>query len=99
MLREFQPEVIFSTGGFVSVPTVFAGSRLAPIVTHEQTAILGLATKINLRFSDVLAVSYDDTVRFANGWRGKTVVTGNAIRRSFDLGNADRALERFGYSS
>jgi UDP-N-acetylglucosamine--N-acetylmuramyl-(pentapeptide) pyrophosphoryl-undecaprenol N-acetylglucosamine transferase len=99
VLRGFQPDVIFSTGGFVSVPTVFAGSRTAPIITHEQTAILGLATKLNLRFADVLAVSYEDTFRFADGWRGQTVVTGNAVRRSFDQGNASRALDRFGFSA
>jgi UDP-N-acetylglucosamine--N-acetylmuramyl-(pentapeptide) pyrophosphoryl-undecaprenol N-acetylglucosamine transferase len=97
VLRSHRPHVIFSTGGFVSVPTVFAGARMAPIITHEQTAILGLATKINLRFADVLAVSYGDTVRLADGWRGRTVVTGNAVRRSFDDGDALRAIETFGF--
>jgi UDP-N-acetylglucosamine--N-acetylmuramyl-(pentapeptide) pyrophosphoryl-undecaprenol N-acetylglucosamine transferase len=98
-LRAFQPNVIFGTGGFVSVPTVIAGARIAPIVTHEQTAILGLATKINLRFADVLAVSYDQTVALAGVWRGKTVVTGNAVRTSFDRGDAHRALDKFGLSA
>src|SRR5688500_11177461 len=41
LLAAFRPEVVFSTGGFVSVPTVAAAARLAPILTHEQTAILG----------------------------------------------------------
>lgn len=98
-LRSFQPDVIFSTGGFVSVPTVFAGARIAPIVTHEQTAILGLATKINLRFADVLAVSYDQTVALAGDWRGKTVVTGNAVRASFDRGDVRRAYDKFGLTA
>jgi UDP-N-acetylglucosamine--N-acetylmuramyl-(pentapeptide) pyrophosphoryl-undecaprenol N-acetylglucosamine transferase len=96
VLRGYRPDVIFSTGGFVSVPTVIAGCRLAPIVTHEQTAILGLATKINTRFADFLAVSYDDTAELAGRWRGTTVVTGNAVRSSFDQGNAKRAIDRFG---
>ena len=54
-----QPCVVLSTGGFVSVPTVIAARGIAPVLTHEQTAILGLANRINARFADVLAVSHD----------------------------------------
>jgi UDP-N-acetylglucosamine--N-acetylmuramyl-(pentapeptide) pyrophosphoryl-undecaprenol N-acetylglucosamine transferase len=97
-LRSFRPDVVFSTGGFVSVPTVFAARRRAPIITHEQTAVLGLATKINLRSADVLALSFDETLALTKDWRGKTVVTGNAVRASFSGGNADRALARFGFN-
>lgn len=99
ILRHFRPDVIFSTGGFVSVPTVIAGSRIAPIITHEQTAVLGLATQINTRFADVLAVSYEETAKYAGRWRGRTVITGNAIRPSFDHADAQRARDRFGFSS
>ena len=56
-VRAFKPDVVFSTGGFVSVPTVIAAARIAPILTHEQTTAIGLATKINARFADVLALS------------------------------------------
>jgi UDP-N-acetylglucosamine--N-acetylmuramyl-(pentapeptide) pyrophosphoryl-undecaprenol N-acetylglucosamine transferase len=97
-LRSFRPDIVFSTGGFVSVPTVFAARNRAPIVTHEQTAVLGLATKINLRCADVLAVSYDETTRLVGDWKGKTVVTGNAVRASFKLGEKRRAQERFGFT-
>ncbi|MEX2314897.1 MAG: glycosyltransferase, partial [Thermomicrobiales bacterium] len=51
ILRSVQPDLIFSTGGYVSTPVVIAGARLSiPTVTHEQTAYIGLATKINARF-------------------------------------------------
>ncbi|MBA3415995.1 MAG: glycosyltransferase, partial [Chloroflexia bacterium] len=55
-LAAFRPDVVFGTGGFVSVPTLIAAKGIAPILTHEQTAILGLATRINARFADLLAV-------------------------------------------
>ncbi len=97
-LRNFRPDIVFSTGGFVSVPTVFAARRRAPIITHEQTAVLGLATKINLRFADVLAVSYDDTTSLLGDWKGKMVVTGNAVRASFNRGERRRALDQFGFT-
>lgn len=98
ILRRFRPDVIFSTGGFVSVPTVFAGARLAPILTHEQTAIIGLATRINLRFADVLAVSFDRSATRAGKFDGRIVMTGNPVRSSLRLGDAARGLSRFGFS-
>ncbi|HEY8448798.1 MAG TPA: undecaprenyldiphospho-muramoylpentapeptide beta-N-acetylglucosaminyltransferase [Thermomicrobiales bacterium] len=97
ILRQFRPDVIFSTGGFVSVPTVLAGSRMAPILTHEQTAILGLATRINLRAADVLAVTFPDSVRLARGFSGRTEVTGNPVRPSLLAGDAGRGFSRFGF--
>jgi UDP-N-acetylglucosamine--N-acetylmuramyl-(pentapeptide) pyrophosphoryl-undecaprenol N-acetylglucosamine transferase len=99
-LHADRPDVLFSTGGFVSVPTVVA-ARLAggiPILTHEQTAILGLATRINLRAADVLAVSYDATAAMAGGTRARVVVTGNPVRASLRGGDADRGRARFGFS-
>ena len=74
-MRAFHPDVIFSTGGFVSVPTVVAGARRAPVLTHEQTAILGLATRINLRFAHELAVSWEQTASLSR--RRPSIVTGN----------------------
>jgi UDP-N-acetylglucosamine--N-acetylmuramyl-(pentapeptide) pyrophosphoryl-undecaprenol N-acetylglucosamine transferase len=98
-VRGYRPEVVFSTGGFVSVPTVIAAARLAPILTHEQTATLGLATKINARFADVLALSWEASLRSAHGIRCRTVVTGNPIRASLAAGNAERARFRYGFDA
>ncbi len=99
ILRRFRPDVIFSTGGFVSVPTVLAGAKIAPILTHEQTTIIGLATKLNARFADVVALSYEATLARATGIKAKIVVTGNPVRRSLLDGVASRGLERFGFTS
>jgi UDP-N-acetylglucosamine--N-acetylmuramyl-(pentapeptide) pyrophosphoryl-undecaprenol N-acetylglucosamine transferase len=99
IVRRFRPDVIFSTGGFVSVPTVAAGARLAPILTHEQTAVLGLATRINLRCADVLAVSFERSAVRARGYRGRIVLTGNPVRASLAQGDAARGLARFGFDS
>lgn len=96
VLRAYEPDMIFSTGGFVSVPSVIAGARLAPILTHEQTTTIGLATKINAFFADVLALSYDRT-RSSAPRRRKVVVTGNPVRLSLLSGDASRAFARYGF--
>jgi len=97
IVRSFRPDVIFSTGGFVSVPTVVAGARRAPVLTHEQTAILGLATRINLRFAHQLALSWDQTAQMST--RRPSIVTGNPVRASLFGGNRARGLARFGFDS
>lgn len=97
LLRAFRPSVVFSSGGFVSVPTVIAAARMAPILTHEQTAIVGLANRLNVRFADVLAVSWDETMPRAAALHRHVVVTGNPVRASLREGDAVRALAHFGF--
>jgi UDP-N-acetylglucosamine--N-acetylmuramyl-(pentapeptide) pyrophosphoryl-undecaprenol N-acetylglucosamine transferase len=97
LVRDFRPDVVFSTGGFVSVPTVIASRGRAPILTHEQTMIIGLANKINLRFADELALSFEDTVTRVGAARAKTVVTGNPIRSGLMSGDADRGRRQFSF--
>ncbi len=98
LVRDFKPDVVFSTGGFVSVPTVFAGRRRAPILTHEQTTIIGLATKINLRSADLLALSFEDSKSRVGKTRAKVAVTGNPIRTELSAGDAARGRERYSFT-
>jgi len=98
-LRTFRPDLVFSTGGFVSVPTVVAAARSVPVLTHEQTAILGLATRINARFADLLAVSYEATAPAASKRNRRVVVTGNPVRASLANGDASRGRDRWGFTS
>ncbi len=98
IVRGFRPDVILSTGGFVSVPTVIGARRSGPIVTHEQTAILGLATRINLRFGCTLAISYPETAAIAEGKASRVELTGNPIRASLQGGDAERGRAAFGLS-
>jgi UDP-N-acetylglucosamine--N-acetylmuramyl-(pentapeptide) pyrophosphoryl-undecaprenol N-acetylglucosamine transferase len=96
-LAAFRPDVVLSTGGFVSVPAVVAARGIAPVLTHEQTAILGLANRINARFADVLAVSYSQTTLLAGRLHPRVVVTGNPIRVGLTAGDRSRGLQRLGF--
>ncbi|MGH2613778.1 MAG: undecaprenyldiphospho-muramoylpentapeptide beta-N-acetylglucosaminyltransferase [Thermomicrobiales bacterium] len=91
-LRSFKPDVVLSTGGFVSVSTVLAARGIAPVLTHEQTAVLGLATRINARFADVLAVSHAQTESVARGIHRHVMVTGNPVRGELASGDRRRGL-------
>jgi len=92
-VRAFQPDVIYSTGGAVSVPTVVAGSRRAPVLTHEQTAQIGIANKTASRFAKTFAVGFEETAALARQRHGHVVVTGNPVRSSLKHGSADRGRQ------
>lgn len=78
-LLKFKPDLIFSTGGFVSVPVVLAGWFLRiPTVLHEQTAAVGLANKIGSFFAKIVAISFLSSEKEFS--KKKVVLTGNPIR-------------------
>ncbi len=96
-MRAFRPDVIYSTGGAVSFPTVFSGARIAPILTHEQTAQIGVSNKMAARFADVFAVGFEQTAALARQRHHHVVVTGNPVRSSILHGSRDAGLQRFGF--
>lgn len=97
ILSTFRPDIVFSTGGFVSVPSVVAARTLGiPSLTHEQTAYIGLATKINARFCQTIALSFEQSIQFLPRTRAHVTVTGNPIRRVVLNGDAATARTAFG---
>ncbi len=98
-VRAFRPNVIYSTGGAVSVPTVVAGAHIAPVLTHEQTAQIGIANKTASRFAKTFAVGFEETATLARQRHGNVVVTGNPVRSSLNHGSADRGRQLVGFST
>lgn len=83
IIKEFKPDVVVGTGGYVSGPVV-AAAVLAkvPTLIHEQNAFPGLTTRLLAARVDKVAVSHSDAVkRIKSGAR--TVVTGHPVRREF----------------
>lgn len=100
VLQKEKPALLFSKGGFVSVPPVIAAKLLGiPTVTHESDFDPGLATKINSRMVYRIYVSYQETAAFFKpGLRDKTVVTGNPVRSDIRTGRRETGLGFFGFS-
>lgn len=62
LLGKIKPGVIFSKGGFVSAPVVWAGwIRKIPVVIHESDATLALATKLTIPFAKKILTSFPET--------------------------------------
>jgi len=85
ILIRIRPTLVFSKGGFVSVPPCFAARILKiPVITHECDFSPGLATKINAKTATDIFVSYKSTITmFPEKYRDRVTVTGNPVRGSF----------------
>lgn len=100
-VRRFRPDVVFSTGGYVSVPPTLAAQLLrVPTLVHEQTVQVGLATRINARAATKIALSFEGACdELPPGLRKKAIVTGNPVREIIFGGDRARAITRFGFAS
>ncbi|MCL2229772.1 MAG: undecaprenyldiphospho-muramoylpentapeptide beta-N-acetylglucosaminyltransferase [Treponema sp.] len=98
ILKKNKASILFSKGGYVSVPPCAAACSLKiPVFTHESDYSPGLATKINSRFAEktkgMIFTAYKDTARyFPENIRKRITVTGNPVRSCFR--NADPAKGR-----
>ncbi|MDR2745875.1 MAG: undecaprenyldiphospho-muramoylpentapeptide beta-N-acetylglucosaminyltransferase [Treponema sp.] len=94
ILKREKPALLFSKGGFVSVPPCAAAASLGiPVFTHESDYSPGLATRINARFASRIFAAYEDTALFfPRVLREKISVAGNPVRSAFR--NADAAAGR-----
>lgn len=97
ILLKLQPRIIFSKGGFVSVPVVYAGwlCRI-PVVAHESDITPGLANRLAFPVVKKICVNFPETSAYLPP--GKSVVTGSPVRRSLlegkrDAGRAALSLE------
>jgi UDP-N-acetylglucosamine--N-acetylmuramyl-(pentapeptide) pyrophosphoryl-undecaprenol N-acetylglucosamine transferase len=93
-VSKFKPDVVFSTGGYVSVPIVIAsGWKKVPVIIHEQTVNVGLANRIASRFADKVALTFESSSKFFP--KAKTVVTGIPLREEIFTGDADKVFDLF----
>ncbi len=90
ILREFKPDVVFSKGGFVSVPVVIAANWLGvPIILHESDAVPGLANRICARYAKKICIRFEETKQYLSQYGSRVVFTGNPVRKSILTGDAD----------
>lgn len=98
LIRLLKPDVIFSKGGFVSVPVVLAGkSRHIPIIIHESDMTPGLANKLCLPSATNICCNFPETLKYLPD--GKAVLTGSPIRQELLSGDRYKAKEFLRFTS
>lgn len=92
LMKKLKPNVVFSKGGFVSVPVVLAAKRCKiPTIIHESDMTPGLANKICIPCAAKVCANFPETVNSLP--EGKTVLTGTPIRKELFSGNKILGLE------
>lgn len=91
-MKEIRPDIVFSKGGFVSVPVVRAASSLKiPCVIHESDMTPGLANKLCIPVAAKVCCNFPETLHSLP--TEKAVLTGSPIRDELSKGNKLAALE------
>ncbi|MER2039767.1 MAG: undecaprenyldiphospho-muramoylpentapeptide beta-N-acetylglucosaminyltransferase [Solibacillus sp.] len=98
IIKKVKPTVIFSKGGFVSVPVVMA-AKLAniPVVVHESDVTPGLANKIAQPFASHVFTVFKETMKHLPN--DKSTNTGSIIRQQLFEGNKERGLTFCGFTT
>lgn len=98
LIRKISPDVIFSKGGFVSVPVVIAAwLNKIPVLIHESDYTPGLANKISARFASKVFVTFAEAKQFLPA--DKVMYTGAPIREDILTGSRNKGLEILGFKS
>lgn len=91
LLKKLKPDVVFSKGGFVSVPVVLAARHCKiPAIIHESDLTPGLANRIAIPRATKVCCNFPETLSYLP--KDKAVLTGSPIREELLSGNAESAF-------
>ncbi len=97
LMKTLKPDVVFSKGGFVSVPVVLAAKhRHIPVIIHESDMTPGLANRLALPSATKVCCNFPETISHLP--EGKAVLTGSPIRQELLKGSKEAALKFCGFS-
>lgn len=97
LMKKIKPDVVFSKGGFVTVPVVLAAKRYhIPTIIHESDMTPGLANKICIPSAKRVCANFPETVSYLPA--GKAVLTGTPIRKELFSGNKIGGLNFCGFT-
>jgi len=95
ILRDFKPDVVIGTGGYVSGSVVYAAARMKiPTIVHEQNSVPGITNKFLSRFADKVGICFPDAAQYFP--ESKTVLVGNPRAQEVVTSGKSEVLEQYG---
>ncbi|MEG0370787.1 MAG: undecaprenyldiphospho-muramoylpentapeptide beta-N-acetylglucosaminyltransferase [Clostridium sp.] len=96
IIKDFNPDIVIGTGGYVCGPVVLAAAlKGIPTVIHEQNAIPGMTNKILSKFVKKIAVTFKESSKFFPS--SKVMYTGNPIRDQILKANRNISRDKLGF--
>ena len=96
-LRRIKPNIVFSKGGFVSVPVALAAWILrVPVITHESDLTPGLANKIVKKFCKKILFTFPETEKYLP--TSKSVYVGSPVRQDIFKGSKELGYDCTGFN-
>lgn len=96
LMHKLKPDIVFSKGGFVSVPVVLAAKTCGvPAIIHESDITPGLANRIAIKGARKVCCNFPETLKYLPA--DKAVLTGSPIRRELFSGNPEKAYKLCGF--
>ncbi len=97
LISKIKPSIVFSKGGFVSVPVVMGAKfHKIPVIIHESDITPGLANKMAMPFATKVCATFPETIEKVSGKKG--ILTGSPIRNSLFSGTVKAGLEFCGFN-
>ena len=98
LLKKLKPNIVFSKGGFVSVPVVLAAKKCKiPCIIHESDITPGLANKLAIPSATKVCANFPETLNYLP--KEKAVLTGSPIRKELFSGNKIKGLDFCGFTA
>lgn len=98
LMHKLKPDIVFSKGGFVSVPVVLAAKHARiPVIIHESDITPGLANKLAIPSASKVCCNFPETL--AHLPEGKAIVSGSPIRSELLTGSKEKAYTYTGLMS
>ncbi|MBS4198867.1 undecaprenyldiphospho-muramoylpentapeptide beta-N-acetylglucosaminyltransferase [Bacillus sp. FJAT-49732] len=95
ILKQFKPDVVIGTGGYVCGPVVYAAARRKiPTVIHEQNSVPGLTNRFLSRYVNRVAICFEEVRPFFPS--DKVVLTGNPRASEVLDSKSNGILQSFG---
>ena len=98
LIQAIKPDIVFSKGGYVSVPVVIAASKQKiPVIIHESDLTPGLANRICAKYATKICTSFPETIPLFR--RENAVYTGSPVRDFIRFGNPQKGREMAGFKA
>lgn len=98
LMKQYRPDIVFSKGGFVSVPVVLAAKHYKiPVIIHESDMTPGLANKICIPAAKKVCCNFPETLNYLP--KDKAVLSGSPIREEMLTGDRLSGLQYAGLSA